>query len=100
MNKVYFFLLDILEFFGKIEMKIKHLLNRNLYKSLSENNIPPNTFYCYSGCRYNLNICPFMDYSIIAGSKYCLSFTLFSFSFEKTTWYFSTSICFFNIINC
>ena len=71
MNKVYFFLLDILEFFGKIEMKIKHLLNRNLYKSLSENNIPPNTFYCYSGCRYNLNICPFMDYSIIAGSKYC-----------------------------
>lgn len=71
MNKIYFFLLDILEFFGKIEMKIKYLLNRDLYKSLSENNIPPNTFYCYSGCRYNPDICPFMDYSIIARSKYC-----------------------------
>ena len=65
------FWLDLREFFGNIEMKIKYLLNLKYFKSLSEKDIPNDTFYCYGGCRFNSLCCPFMDYSKIAGSKYC-----------------------------
>lgn len=63
--------LDALEFIGNIEMKIKHFLNKDYYNSLSEKDIPDDTFYCYSGCRICGKMCPYMDYSEIAHSRYC-----------------------------
>lgn len=71
-RKLYYLWLDFIEFLGNIEMRIKYFLDKKYYSSLSENDIPENTFYCYSGCRcQNDNGCPYMDYSTIANSKYC-----------------------------
>lgn len=66
-----FILLDIREYFGKIEMKIKRLLNKKFYDSLSENDIPKDTFYCYQGCRMLGLVCPYLDRSFIYNSNYC-----------------------------
>ncbi len=70
-DRLIWFWLDLREFLGNIEMRIKYLLNLKYFKSLSEKDIPNDTFYCYGGCRFNALGCPFMDYSKIAGSKYC-----------------------------
>lgn len=70
-NKIIFLGIDFCDFLGNIEMRIKHFLNKDFYKNLSEDDIPNNTFYCYGGCRFNSKYCPFMDFSIIAKSKYC-----------------------------
>ena len=66
-----FILLDIREYFGKIEMKIKRLLNKKFYDSLSENDIPKDTFYCYQGCRMRGLVCPYLDRSFIYNRFYC-----------------------------
>lgn len=71
-NKLYYLWLDFVEFLGNIEMRIKYFLDKKYYSSLSEEDIPKNTFYCYSGCRCQTdNGCPYMDYSTIANSPYC-----------------------------
>lgn len=70
-RSVNYFAMDIMDFLGRIEMKIKYLLNKDFYNSLSEKDIPENTFYCYSGCRICGEMCPYMDYSRIAKSRYC-----------------------------
>ena len=71
-DKLYYLWLDLLEFLGNIEMRIKYFLNIKYYSSLSEEDIPKDTFYCYDGCRCQSNNgCPYMDYSTIADSKYC-----------------------------
>lgn len=70
-DKIIYFWLDILEFFGNIEMRIKHKINKKYFDNLTKEDIPEDTFYCYGGCRFNSKYCPFMDYSIIAKSKYC-----------------------------
>ena len=71
-DKLYYLWLDLLEFLGNIEMRIKYFLNKKYYSSLSEEDIPKDTFYCYDGCRCQSNNgCPYMDYSTIADSKYC-----------------------------
>lgn len=70
-EEIIYFWLDILDFFGNIEMKIKHFIHKKYYNSLSEKDIPKKTFYCYSGCRCFGDMCPYMDFSIIADSKYC-----------------------------
>ena len=72
MNRLSYLWLDLLEFLGKIEMKIKHFLNRKFYNSISENDIPKDTFYCYSGCRIMpIDICPYWDCSVIYHGHYC-----------------------------
>ena len=71
-DKLYYLWLDLLEFLGNIEMRIKYFLNIKYYSSLSKEDIPKDTFYCYDGCRCQSNNgCPYMDYSTIADSKYC-----------------------------
>ena len=70
-DRLIWFWLDLIEFLGNIEMRIKYLLNLKYFKSLSEKDIPNDTFYCYGGCRICGEFCPFMDYSVIAKSKYC-----------------------------
>lgn len=71
-NKLYYLWLDFVEFLGNIEMRIKYFFDKKYYSSLSENDIPKDTFYCYSGCRCQTdNSCPYMDYSAIADSRYC-----------------------------
>ena len=71
-DKLYYLWMGFIEFLGNIEMRIKYSINKKYYSSLSEDDIPKDTFYCYSGCRCQTdNGCPYMDYSIIAGSPYC-----------------------------
>ena len=70
-DNIYFLWLDILEFLGITEMRIKYFLNLKYYKSLSTKDIPKNTFYCYSGCRMYGKRCPYLDYSKIYNESYC-----------------------------
>lgn len=70
-NNISCFWLDIREFFGNIEMWIKYQIDKKFYEGLSKEDIPKDTFYCYDGCRCMGETCPYMDYSVIAGSKYC-----------------------------
>lgn len=70
-GKLFYLKLDILEFLARIEMKIKYNLHKKYYDSLTEDDIPKDTFYCYSGCRIIGDRCPYLDYSKIFKSNYC-----------------------------
>jgi hypothetical protein len=70
-TKIRWFILDILEFLGKIEMKIKYLFHFKYFNSLSKDDIPKDTFYCYDGCRMYGERCPYLDYSTIYKELYC-----------------------------
>ena len=70
-TRLSWFKLDVLDFLGKIEMIIKYLFHLKYYKSLTEKDIPQNTFYCYNGCRIYGGRCPFLDYSKINKLYYC-----------------------------
>jgi hypothetical protein len=70
-DKITWFWLDVIEFIAKIEMRIKYLLHFKYFKSLSKDDIPKDTFYCYSGCRMYGGRCPYLDYSKINRQCYC-----------------------------
>jgi len=64
--------------FGKIEMCLVRVLNNDYFEDLSIEDIPKDTFYCYSGCRCCGFPCPYSDYSRAVefildygSSKYC-----------------------------
>ena len=79
-HKLIYLKLDILEFLGNIEMFIKRLTHRTFYNSLSIDDIPKNTFYCYDGCRLIGLRCPYFDRSVICGDRYCHYTKTFDFS--------------------
>ena len=79
-DKLIYLKLDILEFLGHIEMFIKRIVHIKFYNSLSIENIPKNTLYCYDGCRLVGVRCPYFDRSVICGDCYCHYKKRFEFS--------------------
>lgn len=63
--------IDILDILAILQMEIKHFIKKKYYNSLSTEDIPKNTLYCYGGCRINGGRCPFLDYSSINKEKFC-----------------------------
>ena len=52
-------------------MRFERFIHKRHYDSLTENDIPKDTFYCYDGCRCLGVVCPFLDHSRICGMNYC-----------------------------
>ena len=79
-DKLIYLKLDILEFLGHIEMFIKRTINITFYSSLTKDDIPKDTLYCYDGCRIIGVRCPYFDHSIICGDCYCHYVKKFDFA--------------------
>ena len=70
-DKLTYLKIDILDILAIFQMEIKHFIKKKYYNSLSTEDIPKNTLYCYSGCRIYGGRCPYLDYSRINKENFC-----------------------------
>lgn len=70
-DKLIYLKIDILDIIAILQMEIKHFFKKKHYNSLSIEDIPKNTLYCYSGCRIYGERCPYLDYSNINKENFC-----------------------------
>lgn len=82
-EKLTYLKIDILDILAIFQMEIKHFIKREYYNSLSTDDIPKNTLYCYSGCRICGGRCPYLDYSSINKEKFCHYERKFDFALLK-----------------